>query len=234
MPALSCLRPRGSTGQFGSSLASENKTEWAVIRLRSGSHPLIPWPDDSLVKTGPLLLSFQTPALTVGTAPQVWRDMSMRRFLIVANQTLSGEHLQHKVADCIADGPCRFHVVVPATRNANNKLVWTEGESTALARQRLDDAIERLRGIGADVDGEVGDQQPLMAISDAVLAHDFDEIILSTLPPGASRWLAQDLPRRVRRTFPLPVSHIVAPAQQVLAPVKQVSPMPNEALPLWP
>ncbi len=41
-------------------------------------------------------------------------------------------------------------------------------------------------------------------------APPFDEIIVSTLPPGLSRWLRQDLPHRIRRTFELPMYLVVA------------------------
>ena len=37
----------------------------------------------------------------------------------------------------------------------------------------------------------------------------FDEIILSTLPAGVSKWLGRDLPSRVRRSFPLPLTHLI-------------------------
>jgi hypothetical protein len=40
-------------------------------------------------------------------------------------------------------------------------------------------------------------------------------IILFTLPPGLSRWLHQDLPRRVARRFGLPVRHVVAPFEPI-------------------
>jgi hypothetical protein len=62
----------------------------------------------------------------------------------------------------------------------------------------------------AAVTGEVGDISPVRAIADALLAAEFDEIILSTLPPGPSRWLRQDVVHRVRRTFAVPCTHIVA------------------------
>jgi len=51
------------------------------------------------------------------------------------------------------------------------------------------------------------------AIRDAMLNRPpFDEIVLSTLPPGLSRWLRQDLPHRIARTFELPMSTVTARA----------------------
>jgi hypothetical protein len=82
--------------------------------------------------------------------------------------------------------------------------------------------------MGADVEGEVGDQSPLTAIADAMRARRFDEIILSTLPQGISRWLAQDLPRRVRRITPVPVTHIVARIPQP-QPAPASAPRPVDA-----
>jgi hypothetical protein len=132
----------------------------------------------------------------------------MRRYLVVANQTLGGEHLTQKVKELLSEGPCSFHVLVPATVPADH-AVYTEGEALALAQVRLDDALKRFRDLGADADGEVGDASPLEAIGDTLRDEDFDAIVLSTLPVGASRWLKQDLPHRVERSFGLPVSHVV-------------------------
>ena len=137
----------------------------------------------------------------------------MRRYLVVANQTLGGEHLAMKVKELLAEGPCRFHVLVPATVPADH-AVYTEGQAEALAKQRLDDALARFRDMGAEADGEVGDASPFEAIADTLREEeDFDAIVLSTLPVGASRWLKQDLPHRVERSFGLPVTHIVGEAE---------------------
>jgi hypothetical protein len=138
----------------------------------------------------------------------------MRRYLVVANQTLGGEHLLAAVRDCLAGGACRFHIVVPATEPGDH-AVWTEGESRALAKERLDLALARFRDLGAEADGEVGDERPLDAIRDALREREFDGIILSTLPPGASRWLRQDLPHRVEREFGLPVTHVSSEPEPV-------------------
>ncbi|MGH2682772.1 MAG: hypothetical protein ACRDIX_06020 [Actinomycetota bacterium] len=137
----------------------------------------------------------------------------MRRYLVVANQTLGGEHLTEMVKELLA-GPCRFYVLVPATIPAD-QAVYTEGQAEALARRRLDDALARFRQMGAEAEGEVGDANPLEAIADVLRDQEFDEIVLSTLSPGASRWLKQDLPHRVERSFELPVIHIVGQPETV-------------------
>jgi hypothetical protein len=138
----------------------------------------------------------------------------MRRYLVVANQTLGGDHLADKVKELLAEGPCRFHVLVPATAPKEH-AVYTEGEAEAIAHRRLDDALARFSGLGAEADGEVGDANPLEAVGDVLRDEEFDEIILSTLPPGASRWLKQDLLHRVERSFGLPVTHIVGQPEPV-------------------
>lgn len=131
----------------------------------------------------------------------------MGTYLIVANQTVGGrellEHVQRLVA---ADEPCRFHFVVPATP-PHEHLVWTEGEAHAIAEQRLQLGVDRLRAIGVEATGEVGDKSPVLAVGDALRSVDADGVILTTLPAGLSRWLKMSLPERLERRFDLPVTH---------------------------
>ena len=136
----------------------------------------------------------------------------MRRYLVVANQTLAGHRLLEHVRQCVASGPSWFFVLVPATP-IHIQVVPGEGEAELLARQRLEGALARFRGEGASVVGAVGDPSPLRAVSDALRQQSFDEIVLSTLPPRTSRWLLDDLPSRLARATGLPVTHLVAEDQ---------------------
>ena len=140
----------------------------------------------------------------------------MRRYLIVANQTLGSHQLQARVAAYMAAGTTRFYIVVPATPSSEH-LTWTHGEARAVAGRRLEAGLEQLRAMGADVAGEVGDGSPMLAVGDALRSGDFDAILLSTHAPGVSRWLRQDLPARMRRAFRLPIEHIAAGAEQLVA-----------------
>ena len=138
----------------------------------------------------------------------------MRRCLVVANRTLAGPDLVGEVTARAEREPYAFHVVVPATRE-HGSMAWTEGAALAHARHALDDALARFHDAGIDVTGEVGDESPMLAIGDALRRDTFDEIIVSTLPAGASRWLKRDLPRRVEREYGVPVTHVVAVAAVV-------------------
>ena len=120
-------------------------------------------------------------------------------------------------------GPCHFHVLVPATpidqlepqivyqdptkggpQPSREELAWLA------ARRRLHEELLRLRRLGAEVEGEVGEADPVAAIKEVLGRQQVNEIILSTLPQRRSRWLARDLPRRVQRDFGLPVTHVVS------------------------
>jgi GABA permease len=136
----------------------------------------------------------------------------MRRYLVVANRTLGGDHLLEALRERIAQGPSAFHVLVPAS-HATSGAVWTEGEAAAHAQEQLDQALVRFGSLGAEVTGEVGDASPVRAVGDALLGGAFDEVILSTLPPGPSRWLKQDVIHRLERSVDVPVTHVVGAAE---------------------
>lgn len=129
----------------------------------------------------------------------------MRSYLIVANQTLTSESLREAITARLADEPVRTYVVVPMSPGAG-RVSWDEQESRTVAKERLDDMLERLREMGAEADGEVGDRDPVMAVRDALRRQEVDEVIVSTLPRGLSRWLGEDVPSRLRDSVRVPVT----------------------------
>jgi hypothetical protein len=145
----------------------------------------------------------------------------MSKCLIVANQTLGGLALIDAVRERLASG-MTFYVVVPATPSAY--LRWAQHSEAAggeivpdvhghrYAQRRLERELERLRSLGAEVDGEIGSVHPMKAVTDVLEREQFDEIIVSTLPTGMSRWLKMDLTDRIARHFDGPVTHVVGPA----------------------
>jgi GABA permease len=135
----------------------------------------------------------------------------MRRYLVIANQTLVSEPLLAQVREVMRRDECEFHLVVPATPPREH-LTWTEGEAFTIAETRLNEGMELLRSEGATVTGEVGDAHPMLAVDDALRQQRYDEVIISTLAPTVSRWLKLNLPDRVQRRYGLPVTHVVSEA----------------------
>jgi hypothetical protein len=138
----------------------------------------------------------------------------MRRILIVANLTLGGPHLLEAVRERMADGPCSFHVLVPSSHAAMSGS-WTEDEARTDAEERMEQMLRTLEGLGAGATGQVGDIRAIDATLDALRDSDYDEIIISTLPPNASRWLRLDLVSRLERAVDVPVTHVIATPSHV-------------------
>ena len=138
--------------------------------------------------------------------------MDPRRILVVANQTACGDELLDVVKGRMGGGACRFTLLVPATP-PHERAIYTEGDAHAIARRRMDEALARFRATGTEADGVVGDPNPVRAIDDVLIGQPHDEIILSTLPSGMSRWLKLGLPHRVEQRFEVPVTTVISQRQ---------------------
>jgi hypothetical protein len=131
-------------------------------------------------------------------------------YLIVANQTLASPTLGDAVSERASAGDATFRVVVPATPVPHG-LTWNEEEARSAAQERLDGLLERLRALGVEASGEIGSSDPVAAARDAIRAEPVDEVILSTLPPGISRWLGLDVPSQLKNAVSVPVTVVIAP-----------------------
>jgi hypothetical protein len=128
----------------------------------------------------------------------------MPSYLVVANQTLGSRALATAIHERFEAGDATFHVVVPATP-IPHRMTWDEDEARQAAVERLQGLLDRLRAMGAEADGEIGSPDPVAAVTDVLRVRDVDEVILSTLPAGVSRWLGLDVPHRLRGAVHCPV-----------------------------
>ena len=140
----------------------------------------------------------------------------MRSYLVVGNQTLDSPELAEAIRARMTAGPSTFYLVVPATPISHG-FTWDEDEARTAATERLNTTVERLRASGATVSGEIGSANPIQAVQDALRRIEVDEVILSTLPPGISRWLGQDVPSRLKGSVQVPVT-VVTTQRQPTAP----------------
>jgi hypothetical protein len=141
----------------------------------------------------------------------------MRRYLVVAHQTLSSTELLEELTSRAGKEETTFHLLVPI-HHGEPGLTWSEGHDRAVALRRLDEALTRLAAAGLTVTGEVGSDSPVESVGDVLLrdgADTFDEIIVSTLPRTVSKWLKIDAPSRIQRTTNLPVHHVIGHPAEV-------------------
>lgn len=135
----------------------------------------------------------------------------MSSYLIVAYQTAGGAALRDHVERLAGQNRgSDFVLLVPATR-VQHLFTWTDGESRTLAQARAQEAADLLRAAGIPLaEVQVGDPDPFVAVSDELARRPgYAGIIVSTFPPGMSRWLRLDLPRRLQKQSGLPVWHVV-------------------------
>jgi hypothetical protein len=137
------------------------------------------------------------------------------KVLVVANRTAESEELLEVLRRRAREGPVAFTLLVPTTPHG---VAWAADMRSGGpdAEQHMQKAVNRLRDAGLEVEGKLGDPDPVAAVEDAVNFESFDEAIVSTLPTHLSKWLKLDLPHRVERVTGLPVTHVTA--SEVSAP----------------
>ena len=135
------------------------------------------------------------------------------RVLIIANKTLGGAEMLDRVGELNTPaGAASFYLLVPATPVGESP--WEGGDYRRQAGfdeagRRLEQGLALIPELGAEVDGEVGEADPIDAVRvlfDRGMA--FDRILLSTFTIGLSRWLHLDVPDRLGRLTDLPIEHI--------------------------
>jgi hypothetical protein len=145
----------------------------------------------------------------------------MARYLVIAHQTAESPELLERLRQLAeADSQAEFTILVPATPVCN---VWIcdEVETARVARERAAGAEERFKGQGLRVlASRAGDADPVEALRDELMRDDsYEAIVISTFPPGISRWLKMDVLARAARLLPeRPIISVIA--SSVPAPVE--------------
>ena len=142
--------------------------------------------------------------------PAIWDrkpEDDVHRVLVVANETVAGSELRREIME---RGPQAEVLVVCPALNSRIRH-WTSDEDHAReeAQARLDVSVSALAGAGVQVRGQVGDDDPIQAIDDALRSFPADEIVISTHPPGRSNWLEKGVVTRARERYGCPITHVV-------------------------
>ncbi|MFN2467352.1 MAG: universal stress protein [Gaiellaceae bacterium] len=145
----------------------------------------------------------------VPTAPVHRGGEDEHRILVIANETVGGETLREELTRLSAGKRTTVLVVCPALNSPLRHWASDEDGARAAAQQRLDRSLARLRELGIEAQGEVGDGEPVQAIEDALRTFGADEVVISTHPEGRSHWLERGVVAAARQRFAVPITHVV-------------------------
>jgi hypothetical protein len=127
--------------------------------------------------------------------------------LVVANQTIAGSDLVHRLEQIAGERPHRFIFVVPQDDG--------DGRAVKAARDRLEQLLASLKEEGIVAAGMIGDPDPYTATMNAVQFFHISDIVISTLPSNRSKWVADKLVDRVISATNKPVEHIESAEEPV-------------------
>lgn len=130
------------------------------------------------------------------------------RVLVIANETVGGRELRDELM-ARAGHALDVRVVSPILPSRAHYLASDIDRELVEARERLEQTLTWAREQGIEATGYVSEAPPLAAAADELRRFRADEVIVSTHPPGRSRWLESGLADRLRAELDIPVHHVV-------------------------
>lgn len=124
--------------------------------------------------------------------------------LVVANRTVDSPELLDALRLRAEAGPIHVTMLAPCAYAERTE-----------AQRRLQRAAAHLESAGIASEMMLGDADPIVAVQEAWNPGRYDEVVVSTLTEGASRWLQIDLPHRVARLTDCQVRHVAVPVRHV-------------------
>jgi hypothetical protein len=135
------------------------------------------------------------------------------RVLVVVNEAIDAEQLRDKLVEHLGEGYVEVFLVAPAlTDSAIKHHMGDVDDAIAPTRERLERSLQGLHEAGIDARGEVGDSDPLVAISDEVQKLHPDRIVVVAHREAQQRHAEQGLLKRVGRDFHQPVTELLVDA----------------------
>jgi hypothetical protein len=137
-------------------------------------------------------------------------ETEKRTILVIANETIASSTLVDELRHRAAEGWWRFTIAVP-----------TEGRDRDAAERRLQVTLSVLAESGIDASGLVVDGDVFTAAEKVREDEEVHEIILATYPTGRSRWMADDVPDRLRKQSGLGITRVVVLPEDARRPLEQ-------------
>ncbi|MFL5876946.1 MAG: hypothetical protein ACJ76T_13850 [Solirubrobacteraceae bacterium] len=135
--------------------------------------------------------------------------------LAVANVTADSDELLEALRERTKQGRVRVQLVVP---------IGGTGPDRAAGEEQLERGMDRIAEAGIEVQGQVVRGDPVEAVHEVWDPATYDEIVVSTLPTGVSKWLRIDVPHRLERLTGARVQHVETAPPPPQPPVERREP----------
>jgi hypothetical protein len=131
-----------------------------------------------------------------------------KKILALVSEPISGDALRAAVGEQDA-ADAEVLVVAPALNTRKRFFLADPDPAIERAEAVQEETVERLDEEGIDAAGDTGEEDPLLALQDALVTYDADEIVLFTHAGGKRNWLEDGLVEQAKERFDAPVRHMV-------------------------
>ena len=151
-------------------------------------------------------------AREIRTAPPHVGGEGERQILVVVDGTAADETIVGAIEEASTGYRKRVLVVCPARVSQVDHWTSAVDSGRAQAQRYLDESLARLHEAGIEAGGEIGDEDPLRAIEDALRTFGAETILVATPREGVEDSAARDVVAGARARFALPITRVVVNA----------------------
>lgn len=127
--------------------------------------------------------------------------------LVFLNEVAGGRRLLHTVRERIEAGASKIAIVAPQNQPSAGQIVDRD-ELADAARSRVEVTQSVFAEFGVEAEGAVMDEDPLLALDDAIRAYKPAEVLLSCLTESRYGWMRRDLVEWATGRYETPITHV--------------------------
>jgi hypothetical protein len=139
---------------------------------------------------------------------EIGDEMTAKRVLIITNEFVADptgvpDVIQKQVREAE-----HVRVVAPALTSRLHSWVSDIDAEYREADERMRMLVTGIGSAGPAISGQVGDEDPLQAVADALVEFPADALILGVHPSDDTNWRERRFSKKVRDRFGLPVTEV--------------------------
>src|SRR3954462_14508322 len=130
-----------------------------------------------------------------------------KKILALVSEPISADTLRSAVGEDEVNN-AEVLVVAPALNTKKRFFLADPDPAIERAEAVQEETVERLDEGGIDAAGDTGEEDPLLALQDALVTFEADEVVLFTHSGGEQNWLEEGVVDEAQGRFDVPVRHL--------------------------